>query len=96
MTEILSVVRFCYDTWSLTIREENKLRELHNWALKNYLNLRGTSSRGGEECAMKTNEVSQSNTALKYLSSNATCLSLTDNTLQNLKNHKYTCSTHYY
>jgi len=28
--------QFGYDTWSLTIKEENKLRELNNWAMKNY------------------------------------------------------------
>jgi len=48
----LSVVLRCYDAWYPAVGKENKLRVLNNWALKNDLNLRGTSSRGGEECTM--------------------------------------------
>jgi len=42
ITTILPVVLFGCETWSLTLREERKLRVFENMVLRDYLDLGGT------------------------------------------------------
>jgi hypothetical protein len=42
LLEILPVVLYGYETWSLTLRKERRLRVLENSVLREYLGLRGT------------------------------------------------------
>jgi hypothetical protein len=43
------------ETWSLTLREENRLRVFENRILKEYLDLRGMKQQeNGESCTMRS------------------------------------------
>jgi hypothetical protein len=49
-TVVLPVVLYGCETWSLTLREEQRLRVFENRVLRGYLGLRGTRRRGiGED-----------------------------------------------
>jgi len=45
----LPVVLYGCETWSLTFREESRLRVLKNRVLRRYLGLRGTREQGNGE-----------------------------------------------
>jgi hypothetical protein len=44
-TLILSVVLYGYETWSLTMKEEHRLRVFESRVLRRYLGLRGSRSQ---------------------------------------------------
>jgi hypothetical protein len=46
-TVIFPVVLYGYETWSLTLREENILRVLENWVLRKIFGLKRDDAPGG-------------------------------------------------
>jgi hypothetical protein len=57
-TVILPVVLYGYETWSLTLREEHRLRVFENRVLRRYLGLKGRKMDHGENCIMMNFTVS--------------------------------------
>jgi hypothetical protein len=51
-TVILSVVMYGCETWSLTLREEHRLRVFENRVLRRILDLKGRKTGRGENCIM--------------------------------------------
>jgi hypothetical protein len=51
-TAILPVMLYGCETWSLTLREEHRLRVLQNKLLGGYLHLKGSKTDRGENCIM--------------------------------------------